>query len=412
MNSCLILTLILSFWTPQDGPAKVTSAKELQALPLSTKTVIATNLGDEDLLHITRLKHLESLDLSQCFSLSLDGLTSLEACKNLNRLSLSKNLLTNPAIHKTKWVPLIKQVDWSGIQDVKEADVRTLANFIAIEEINFRGCSGLSPYSGTRIDWSGDGIGVNDAAIESLAKLKGLRSLNLENCQSISDRGVTIIAQQFPNLHKLILNGCTLSDKGIAALKPLKEIRELGLSNLYEIKGSHFDVLSELKALRSLDLEWSTKLESPALEVLKSCPKLRVLNLQYCKALDSRALESLIAATSLRELNLFGLKWVQDETAARIAALKFLTKIDIGAPGILTDTGMRHIGTMTNLESLGLQACKQVTLKGIKMLAKIRLKDLNVYYTQSNFDDEDVIALAHQYWPGCRLYLPSGKQKP
>src|SRR5262249_44912386 len=72
---------------------------------------------------------------------------------------------------------------------------------------------------------------VNDAQLERLTGLRGLRGLNLEATE-VGDLGLRHVAR-LGSLEELNLSGSSVSDSGLQHLAPLKSLVSLRLENTY-----------------------------------------------------------------------------------------------------------------------------------------------------------------------------------
>ncbi|GMH44215.1 hypothetical protein BSKO_12149 [Bryopsis sp. KO-2023] len=82
--------------------------------------------------------------------------------------------------------------------------------------------------------------------------------------------------------------------------------------------------------------------------------------------------------TNIRKLELPA-SWMEDSFCQRIAAFKGLRELDFFWFDNVTDEGMKHIASLPNLSSLKIYHCRQVSDKGLKMLARSTIKELWLY---------------------------------
>lgn len=72
-------------------------------------------------------------------------------------------------------------------------------------------------------------------------------------------------------------------------------------------------------------------------------------------------------------------EWMEDSFCARLAAFKKLSELDFFWFDNATDEGLKHIASLPNLTSLKIYHCRQISDKGLKLLAKSTIKELWLY---------------------------------
>ncbi len=217
----------------------------------------------------------------------------------------------------------------------------------------------------------------------ALKKLQGLPKLvDFEGYVPLPEpSGDGLFPPRWDNLEKLDLRSTTVTDKFLASVKHLKNLKSLrlcyanlddtrlhqlsGLKNLTHVDLSHgrIDVqvmkdLIELKQLRDLDLSMN-RLAEPEVRVLGDIKQLEGLNL---------------AKTTLTDLGV-----------SHIASLEKLRRLDLFWNEI-TDSGIKEIGNIKNLESLRL-ARTHITDKALDQLVPLeKLTELDLTGTDITDD--------------------------
>jgi len=135
-------------------------------------------------------------------------------------------------------------------------------------------------------------------------KTSHLRHLDLSNCQRVTNVGLFIIGQNFPNLQRLILNGCTqINDGGIQIFS-------------YNMGGS-----SNCPYMQILGLS-ETQITDQALRyIVRFCPDLHTLDLSHCKQITDVGVICIAEAyrENLRNLHLEGCHQATDASLPAIA---------------------------------------------------------------------------------------------
>ena len=179
----------------------------------------------------------------------------------------------------------------------------------------------------------------------------GLHTLNLAKCFDLTDAAIRKIAQYFPNLTTLNLEGCRKSTKGISALKNCSKLTSLNLSNS-DVKDEELIPLVQALDLTRLDLSWCTNLSDKALStVVKRCRRLTTLSLRGCRQLTD--------------------SWLTDFSPFFLGKHIALTSIDLTECDNITDKGLSSIvNSCPNLSVLDLRLCRQITDIGMDAIAR------------------------------------------
>ena len=193
-------------------------------------------------------------------------------------------------------------------------------------------------------------IGVKQAFQSSAPSLQ---RLDLALCKQITDKAIESIGQYAPGLQELELGGCcNISNQGLRRISQgLQSLRRLGLRSCCHISDDGIAYLCG------------------AAETGLGSPELRHLCLQDCQKLSDESL--LYISQGLRHLQCINLSFCAS----------------------ITDSGLKHLATMTNLKEINLRSCDNVSDTGIAFLAEgnSRLTSLDVSFCDKIGDN----ALAH-----------------
>ncbi|KAK3919058.1 Dynein regulatory complex subunit 6 [Frankliniella fusca] len=341
-----LISLDLSCCSRVTDPSMIAICRSLSSLQnLCVRRCRAiSNIGVSE---IQALKHLVKLDLSNCDMVTSDGiLTGLchsvnytlqqlylsginnmtedtviklaESLPNLTHLDLGYCItaVTDAALQaiflhqvQLKYLKLsgcnrVTDVGLTGMVTHSTMDVTSTLNFIP-EDSNFIG--GVKPRLRISLKSRAEEEIVKDAerkkailqrfefptpscsnAGYSLARLKGLRTLNLSGCTRISD--ITLChAFKFLELKSLDLTQCCqVSQLGIKALAENNpSLETLVLSMCYSICDEAIEAISiHLKRLKHLDVSECQKLTGASLLAIGThCKSLRHLNMRRCDRL-------------------------------------------------------------------------------------------------------------------------------
>jgi hypothetical protein len=172
------------------------------------------------------------------------------------------------------------------------------------------------------------------------------------------------------------------------------------MSENYGMTSKSFGFIAELKNLRSLNLEYCVELSDEAVAAISKSSSIESLNLGSCKKLTAASAAHLAAMTSLKELNLHDVR-LPDAAIKNLVKIKSLTSLDIALSPVSDET-LAEIATLPSLKKLNLAVCPNVTFKGIKNLAPLRLDSIELA-SLGSVDDKELFELAKATLPGCEV---------
>jgi Leucine-rich repeat (LRR) protein len=174
----------------------------------------------------------------------------------------------------------------------------------------------------SNVNFRGNGKTIDDAALELLAPLYRLTSLNLSDAALSNDQLQHL--GSLPSLASLVLSDTPVSDDGLAHLRGLRRLEMISLCGT-QVTDAGLVHLAALPTLRIVDLS-HTQVGDDGLAHLAALPNLNWLLLKGDRITDA-GLEHLHSLKSLRQLNLMDTKVSREGIAALQEAL----------PGIFVD---------------------------------------------------------------------------
>lgn len=380
-----------------EGITALTTLRELNAASTHTgnndivylspmTTLKSLNLSNTRVSQLPSLSTLESLDLQNCrhaTSATIDKIRMNTSLKSLN-LGLCLRLNDNDIKKLNSMTGLTSlQLDGVPFSDQVLVDLASLTNLI---RLGFNGCSfngaGLENLHLPKLQEL-DLSYMNNLQGRTLNHLSGLTSLTSLNLNSAAPKITTAdlnFLRYLPHLQKLDLQGADLSG-GLAVMNALTRLEDLNLEtqrlnidSVAEINrltrlqklnlkgstvgGQGLKPLTFFGSLRSLNLSACPKLEDPTLMPLTSLSKLSDLDLSRNKALTDQAFLAFEPWTSLRTLK-FNENEIQGEglvylsTTLRALDLEYCSKMKSGA--------VVHLQAMTHLDELNVRFCESIT---------------------------------------------------
>jgi hypothetical protein len=234
--------------------------------------VRGVDITDAGMPYVSELTGLKTLDLSHTMVGDV-GLEHLPALSSLEDLKLGGNLITGLNLNFLKLLPQLKRLSLSGIQRrnggacwsplITDLDLDTISLLSGLEELDIGvglslGMGGQPAAPGGSNCRVTGGIQVTDFGLAKLAKLKGLRRLNL--------------------------SGARLTAAGLRSLQGLP-LDRLSLWNCSQLGSSAADVLAGIPTLVNLDLSY-TPIDDEGLKRLATLPNLKFLYLTETKVTE------------------------------------------------------------------------------------------------------------------------------
>jgi Leucine-rich repeat (LRR) protein len=239
---------------------------------------------DGDVAALASLPNLESLDLA--FTLITDaGVEQLRGLKGVKRLNLqSAELLTDTAISHIRGWSGLRSLNLRGtdITDTSMEHIGSLAALTSLDvsytQITNNGMEFLATLNQLE-ELSVGGNKVSGPGLHILKSLPRLSRLNLSGAQKRnSGTWATALAEgDMDIIGTLTSSGTQVTSEGLAALKPLRELKRLKLWKARRINDAAVPHLIAHSRLELLDLAESGITEAGVAEVRKALPACQVL---------------------------------------------------------------------------------------------------------------------------------------
>ncbi|HEY1066558.1 MAG TPA: hypothetical protein VGE52_10630, partial [Pirellulales bacterium] len=217
-----------------------------------------------------------------------------------------------------------------------------------------------------------------DAAVKRIEELNG--EITYDEAKDVvaidlSERVTTdkdvLLFQAFPKLKKLVLWGAEIGDEGAKNAAQLTGLVDLTLENT-NLTADGVAALKPLKNLKSLNLRRSTYLTDDALVHLADLPSLELVHLLYNNFSDA-GLAHLSKLTKIRLLDLRGCAFVTDAGMAHLKDLTNMVALKLRCPSV-TDEGMKNIAGMSKLKTI---ACEDMAISDASVEALAALPALS-----------------------------------
>lgn len=228
--------------------------------------------------------------------------------------------------------------------------------------------------------------GVSDDGATHIARIGSLRTLDLEECNRVSDRGIGAVARGCPKLTALSVANCTRLSGGslLALAKYCKGLEEINLCFCSEIQDNPVATLVQgCSKLRRIALGHCDKLTDKSVaQIGIRCTKLEALDVSVCEKVTDESIKYIAKGChQLKELNIGVCEKVTNHAIAAVAEhCRELEVLNISCCDKITDEAITKLAKCAELRSLNLYSCKHITDAGLKELAgkckKLRHLDL------------------------------------
>lgn len=258
--------------------------------------------------------------------------------------------------------------------------------------------------------------------------LQNLKELDLSLCKQITDSSLGRIATHLKNLEVLELGGCcNLTNTGLLLIAwGLKKLKRLNLRSCWHISDQgigHLAGLSKETAEGNLELEYlglqdCQRLSDEALgHIAQGLKSLKSINLSFCVSVTDSGLKHVARMPQLQELNLRSCDNISDIGMAYLTeGGSAIVSLDVSFCDKISDQALSHISQgLFHLRTLSLNQC-QITDEGISKLAKSlhELETLNIGQC-SRITDKGLQTLAEELTNlknidlyGCTQLTPAG----
>jgi Leucine-rich repeat (LRR) protein len=334
--------------------------------PISGVHLSGPKITNEGLQTLLELKHLSSIQITRA-KITDEGVKTLTAIKGLRSLSLFGCPVTDSGLLQLANLPSLESLDVrgtsitnAGLSSLNRVSALRILKISAYGGVDLAALKNLASLEHLCIEgWPPRG---NDSSsLGDLKMLPKLTSLTLTYVPEAYFQGLS----ELTNLKWLDLSalgwltsdsGHLLTDRGIAELKTMTQLRSLNLSGR-QVNDAGFAVLSELTHLDLLDLS-NSNIADAGIKHFLAFKELQSLDLTGTLVTD-QAVQELRSALTKTTITFRGKTPTSQITAARNALLKL--------GGLIQDSVESKSGKRT-VVSVRLAANKNVSDESIKIL--------------------------------------------
>jgi Leucine-rich repeat (LRR) protein len=287
-----------------------------------------STITDDGLAMLAKLPALRSLVLDST-GVTDKGITSLQGVPSLQSLSLNSTRVTDAGLGALALLPGLTRLELMNC-DLTAADFVAVGKLPAIEVLILDRVREL-----------------DDAGLDQICNASTLKSLHLDECVGLSDKGLVALAKA-PGLEEVLLNKSGISGVGLGQAVA---------------KGG-------LKSLKVLAVS-ATPISLPGARAINSIKSLESLNISHIVGMnDVYFVEFVEGMKNLKDLNIEGSKGITGQGFAKIkVTANSLETINAKDSGIL-DPGLGFLKGHKKLKFIDLSNTP-VTLAGVQQFKKL-----------------------------------------
>jgi hypothetical protein len=271
---------------------------------LPDHTYVEPVIDDDLMAHISRLSHLEVLNLDGLSSLTDAHLASLSGLTRLEALSLRQTGVKGPGLVHLKGLTRLKSLRLGEVP-LEDDDLAHLSNLVSLRDLYSCNCKG-----------------VTDIGLAHLQGLVNLEELSFDNGSEITTRGLDSLKY----MRKLL--NLSLTNSKVDSIEPLAHLSELTSLRLHKnrLTDEGLRPISSFKNLAYLFLSFE-KIGDDSLKAIGNLESLQWLDLSSTEVTDV-GLPPLIHLRNLRNLELNETK-IGDAGLLSLAGLPACQVIDL-----------------------------------------------------------------------------------
>jgi hypothetical protein len=279
---------------------------------LKAVTLIGYSLLDDVTESLEHIQMLSSLQLKDSQDLSDDVLKGIGSLQNLTHLNLEQS----------------KGYTSQGFQYLAALQKLETLNVVWIN----------APFAFGIGIWPTDISPLNDAAMQEIAKITSLTSLDITNSNMVSDAMIPRLST-LTKLQTFRLNNAkhTFTGQGLQHLSThLPQLKTLSLNNCIGLQNADLQHLLPFKQLQNLSMR-NNNLDDVGLGHIARLSTLTCLNLAELQRFTNKGIEKLTPLKNLRELTLTRRSWQDVPSAVSINYLKekLLPKLEITVDSVI-----------------------------------------------------------------------------
>lgn len=346
---------------------------------LLTEIVIqdGSNLTAEDLQLFGKLSDLEKLHILNCRALNDEMAAHLSGLKHLKSLALTNTVINDATVEMiVKSFSNLTELDLSSNTNMTTGVMKIIGELSKLQRL-------------TLVQNR-----VNDISAQRISKLQELRALDLRGNMEAGDMALDVVAE-LPKLTAFKHRSTAVSDTGMESLAKNQTLDSLLIQDfaITDQSGPH---IAKLGKLTQLEVFRCQGFGTEGVLALKGMPLTR-LTLRDLPNVYDQGLEALDELKTLKRLYLHELSSVSDSGLAHLAALQSLELLDIWTVPQMTDATVDVIAQLPNLKELSIRTTGVTDATVEKLLAMPKLQSLT-FKENGSVTEDGLKKLAAKKW--------------
>ena len=157
---------------------------------------------------------------------------------------------------------------------------RLVIRDIKVEDVNLKYLRDVKNLDYLDLSYSG----VSDKGLAGMGKMPQVRTLLLTGCKGITGKSLPLLAKNFPSLTALVLNFTGIKGGDLKCLAEFKNLTHVSLTYL-KLKDEDLTFLKPCTKLTSLNISKNEALTKNSLPYLKHLSGLKCINVSGCEGL-------------------------------------------------------------------------------------------------------------------------------
>lgn len=305
---------------------------------LKTLYLNYTDISDRAILPILKLKSLTTLELSRT-RLTPTGLAQLKSLTNLRELNLDGTDTTDDVLQQLSKLPNLATLKLRNTR-VSDKGLQYLQNSKTISSLSLSG---------------------TDTSNQGLAYISKLNLTNLDLWDTKVSAGGIENLKNCKALEYLCISRTLLSERDLATLESFKNLVEIQLYNIQNLKDNDLKYFVHHKFLRQLYVQ-SCPITDAAATYIEQMPQLTGLSLNATK-ITGRIFGRLTKLEHITDL------WIQmnaltDSDMKYLTGLKSVHDLHIDST-LVGDAGLKLLESLPHLNKISAKYCKNISARGI-----------------------------------------------
>ncbi len=210
--------------------------------------------------------------------------------------------------------------------------------------------------------------GLDDDALASLARFRGLRALRLSTCEI--GQGALVALRSLTALRELALWRCKVTAPGLDHTLASLPLRALSLDRPVGHGLVASSLLPRCEALEALSVDLSAEVDEGIFDALAALPRLRSLCVFYAKQVTDETVPRFASLAALEELRLHGCEGVRGATLDALAPIQNLRALRLVSCDLRRES-LAHFEKLRALRCLDLAICKDLDVAALLPLQSL-----------------------------------------